>query len=271
MKIEMMKTRALRPYSGNARTHSKKQIRQIAESIKRFGFNNPILIGDDLDVVAGHGRLEAAKLLGRDEVPVVRLSHLSPAERRAYVIADNRLAEKAGWDRELLAIEFQGLIELGFEVELTGFEMGEIDVIIGEVSEDRAETGREDLLPDMAKGPAVTRPGDVWLLRKHRLGCGDAREAGDYTRVMQAEKAEFVFTDLPYNVPIDGHVSGLGRIRHREFAMGCGEMSPQAFAGFLRAVFTQLVAFTADGSIHQVCMDGGIWPRCWRPERSIPS
>ena len=255
MQIEMLPPHALRPYNRNARTHSKGQIKQIAASMKRFGFTNPILVSDDYEIIAGHGRFEAAKLLGLAGVPAVRLSHLSEDERRAYVLADNRLAEKAGWDREILAIELQELIALNFEIDLTGFAMPEIDLILDEAREASEPAGPEDTHPEMPAGPAVSRPGDLWILGNHRLLCGDARSADDYAKVLEKAKAQFVFTDPPYNVPIDGHVCGLGRIRHRDFAMGCGEMSEEAFTGFLRTVFRNLAAFSCDGSIHQICMD----------------
>lgn len=246
----------LKPYARNARTHSRAQIKQIAESINRFGFTNPILVDDDDQVIAGHGRAAAAKLLGLSDVPTVRLSHLGAAEKRAYILADNRLAEKAGWDREILAIELQGLIDLDFEVELTGFEMGEIDVILDEAEEGKREaSGPEDDIPEPLSGPTVSQPGDLWSLGGHRLLCADARNDPSYVSLLNGEKAEFVFTDPPYNVPIDGHVCGLGRIRHRDFAMGCGEMSHEAFTRFLANVFSRLAAHTKDGSIHQICMD----------------
>ena len=253
----------LKPYARNARTHTRAQIKQIADSIKRFGFTNPVLIDDDDQILAGHGRAAAAKLLGMTQVPTVRLSHLSPAERRAYILADNRLAEKAGWDREILAIELQGLIDLDFEVELTGFEMGEIDVILDEAEEAKREaSGPEDDIPEAPSGPSISQPGDLWVLGAHRLLCADAREAAAYKRLLNGDKPEFVFTDPPYNVPIDGHVCGLGRIRHREFAMGCGEMNEDEFTGFLATVFTELAAHTKNGSIHQICMD-------WRHMREM--
>src|SRR5215217_4250944 len=132
MAIEPMRVGNLRPYAKNARTHSKKQIKQIARSIERFGFTNPVLISDENEIIAGHGRVEAAKLLGRTDVPTIRLSHLNAAERRAYVLADNKLALNAGWDREVLAIELQGLIDLEFEVELTGFSLAEVDLVLDE-------------------------------------------------------------------------------------------------------------------------------------------
>jgi DNA modification methylase len=261
MKIEYARVHELRPYPNNARTHSKRQIRQIAKSIKKFGFCNPVLIDDGKQIIAGHGRVEAAKLLGIDAVPTCRLSHLSEADKRAYVLADNRLAEKAGWDKELLAIELQGLIELDVEVELTGFETAEVDLILDEAREaNGAPSGPEDNVPECSTAPAVTRTGDLWALGAHRLLCGDARDKPAYDRLLEGAKAEFVFTDPPYNVAIDGNVCGLGRIRHRDFAMACGEMSEFEFTTFLATVFERLAENSIDGSIHQICMD---WRHMW--------
>jgi len=261
MKIEYIPVRQLRPYPKNARTHSKKQIQQIAKSIAKFGFCNPVLIDDAKQIIAGHGRVEAAKVLGIDAVPACPLSHLSEADKRAYILADNKLAEKAGWDRELLAIELQGLIEIDVDIEVTGFEMAEIDLILEEAREASATaSGPEDKVPECSPGPAVTQTGDLWLLGPHRLLCGDARDNAAYDRLLEAAKAQFVFTDPPYNVVIDGNVCGLGRVRHREFAMGCGEMSEAEFKAFLEAVFGLLAENTLDGSIHQICMD---WRHMW--------
>ena len=255
-KVELMPVSRLKPYRANARTHSRKQIRQIADSIERFGFTNPILMDDHGEIIAGHGRVAAAKLLGLNEVPTLRLSNLSPTEKRAYILADNKLAEKAGWDREILAIELQGLIDLDFEVELTGFEMGEIDIILDDADEAKGEAaGPEDEVPEPIPGPSVSQPGDLWRLGKHRILCGDALDHGAYERLLDGEKAEFIFTDPPYNVPIDGNVCGKGAIRHREFVMASGEMSKEAFTGFLTAVFRHLVVHSTDGSIHDICMD----------------
>jgi DNA modification methylase len=256
LKVEMLPVEALRPYANNARTHTRKQVRQIANSIERFGFCNPVLIDDRGEIIAGHGRVAAAKLLGILLVPTVRLSHLTEAEKRAYILADNRLAEKAGWDREILAIELQAPIDLDFEVELTGFETADIDLCLEEAREAGGEpSGTGDSTPAYAGTHAVTRPGDLWQLGPHLLLCDDARDPAAYARLLGDSKAEFVFTDPPYNVPIDGHVCGLGRIRHRGFAMGCGEMSEAEFARFLTTIFRQLAAYTVDGSIHQICMD----------------
>lgn len=247
---------ALQPRPANPRTHTKKQIRQIARSIERFGFNNPVLVDSAGCIVAGHGRVEAAKLLGLPQVPAIRLEELSEAEIRAYVIADNRLAELAGWNRELLALELQGLIELDldFDVCLTGFETPEIDILIGELTDDNEEDPADEV-PKVAAGPAVTRPGDIWVLGRHRLICGDATDAGALARLLDGVAAQMVFTDPPYNVPVDGHVCGLGGVKHREFAMAAGEMSSEEFTGFLTTVFKNLAAHSAAGAIHFICMD----------------
>ena len=261
MAIEPMPVARFRPYRANARTHSKKQIRQIADSIRRFGFTNPVLIGQDGEIIAGHGRIEAAKLIGLESVPTVRLAHLDAAQRRAYVLTDNKLALNAGWDQELLAIELQGLLALDFDIEVTGFSPAEIDVVLDEAREGApdgpAKAEAEDEVPFRPGDPAsaVTRPGDVWCLDRHRLICGDARDHDVFDRLMEAERADLIFTDPPYNVPIDGHATGLGRIRHREFAMGAGEMSVATFTRFLQRTLGHAAALARNGAIAFVCMD----------------
>jgi DNA modification methylase len=256
LQIEQMPIHALRPQDRNARTHSKRQIRQIADSMKRFGFTNPILTDDNLQIIAGHGRHEAAKLLGMTTVPSICLSHMSETEKRAYVLADNAIALKAGWDRETLAIELQGLIDLGFEVELTGFEPAEIDLILGDWQEASGEAvAPDDQCAEPSEGPIVSRLGDLWILGTHRLLCGDALSPEDYKRLLGTDRADLVFTDPPYNVPIEGHVSGLGRIEHREFAMASGEMTEGEFTNFLTQVFRAAAGVSRDGALHYICMD----------------
>ena len=247
---------ALRPYANNARTHSKKQIKQIADSIRRFGFTNPVLVSDSGEIIAGHGRVEAAKLLGMATVPTLALSHLSEAERRAYILADNKLALNAGWDREILAIELQGLIDLEFDVELTGFSLAEVDLVLDEAcdSDPAGHDAPEDAVPAVT-GPAVTRCGDLWKLGRHKLVCGDARTPSDYAALLGSERADLVFTDPPYNVAINGHVSGLGKVRHREFAFASGEMSQTQFTAFLIESLSASAAVMCDGAIAFVCMD----------------
>jgi DNA modification methylase len=254
--IKVMPIAQLRPYPRNARTHSKKQLKQIAASIQRFGFTNPVLVADDGEIIAGHGRVEAAKLIGMTAVPTLALSHLSAAERRAYVLADNKLALNAGWDRDILAIELQGLIDLDFDVELTGFALAEIDFLIdaaGDANPAGAD-GTEDAVP-IVHGPAVSRMGDLWTLGRHRLVCGDARDPTAMAALMQGECADMAFTDPPYNVAIDGNVCGLGNVKHREFAFASGEMSEGQFVAFLTESLGTMASVMRDGAIAFVCMD----------------
>ncbi|GHE05228.1 DNA methylase N-4 [Defluviimonas sp. 20V17] len=254
LKIAYRNISDLAPYAGNARTHSDKQIAQIAASMRQFGFTNPVLIDDEGGIVAGHGRVAAAKQLGITEVPTIALGHLTAAERRAYVIADNRLAELAGWDREILKIEFQALaeLELDFDLEITGFDTAELDLLL---DDEEADDGADPADDAPAPGPAVTRPGDVWILGKHRLVCGDARAAETYAALMGEERARAVFTDPPYNVKIDGHVCGSGGVKHREFAMASGEMDAGTFTAFLEVSLGAMAAVSHDGAIHFTCMD----------------
>lgn len=242
----------MHPYAANARTHSAKQIRQIARSIERFGFTNPVLISDAGETIAGHGRVSAAKLLSLETVPCLRLSHLTAQERRAYVLADNKLAENAGWDQEILAIELQALVDLDFDMDLTGFEIAEVDMILDQAS---SKPDRADEVPEQATGPAITQPGDLWLLGGHRLLCGDARSPDDLHRLVDGAPVDLIFTDPPYNVAIDGHVSGLGQHKHREFAFASGEMSPDQFTLFLTQTLQNAAAVARDGAIAFVCMD----------------
>ncbi len=245
----------LKPYPRNARTHSNKQIGQIADSIKEFGFINPVLIDGDKQIIAGHGRVLAAQLIGMAKVPTLRFDHLTEAQKRAYILADNKIAENAGWDFEVLASELEGLITLNpqFDIELSGFETPEIDIIIGNASE---SDGEEDEVPEVKfDEPAISRPGDLWILGNHRLFCGDARNDDSYKVLLAGEQAQMVFTDPPYNVAIDGHVSGLGRVKHNEFAFASGEMSEAQFTSFLSTVFGHMAENSIDGSIQFVCMD----------------
>jgi DNA modification methylase len=262
--MELRPLASLMPYAGNARTHSRAQIQQIADSIRAFGFVNPILVDATGEIIAGHGRLAAAQLLGLSEVPVLPITHLTPAQKRAYVLADNRLAEKAGWDKEILAIELEALIGFDFEVELTGFALAEIDLILDEDRSRKPEACAPDAADDIPAvlGPALTRPGDLWQLGPHRLICGDARDAAAIERLLGGAKVDLIFTDPPYNVAIDGHVGGLGKVKHREFAMAAGEMSPEQFTSFLREALAPAATRCREGAIAFVCMD-------WRHMREM--
>lgn len=246
----------LTPCPRNARTHSRKQLRQIAKSIERFGFTNPVLIDDGGQIIAGHGRVEAAKLLGLTQVPALALSHLSPAERRAYMPADNKLALNAGWDPELLAQELQELIDIDFDLDLTGFSLAEIDVVLDDARKASPDTrdAPEDAVPEPSS-VVITHRGDLWKLGEHFLLCGDARDPDDFARLMQGRKADLVFTDPPYNVKIDGNVCGLGSVKHREFAFASGEMSETEFTRFLIDTLGNAASVMRDGAIAFVCMD----------------
>jgi DNA modification methylase len=255
----------LAPAPRNARTHSAKQLRQISESIRAFGFTNPVLVDGAGQVIAGHGRLAAAQTLGLSEVPTLCIDWLSAEQQRAYVIADNRLAEKAGWDRELLALELGELGALEIDVTLTGFDLREIELII-DAGDAAAE---DDEVPELAAGPAVCRAGDQWQLGRHRLRCGDALDHASYRLLMGRDKARLVVTDPPYNVPISGHVSGLGKVRHREFVQGSGELSEAAFTRFLERSLDAMAKVSRDGSLHYVFMDWRHLPELLGAGRAI--
>ena len=255
LSIEHVPVERLKPDPANARQHSAKQIHQIAKSIETFGFNVPILVDSNLNVIAGHGRLLAYKRLGWREVPTIRLDHLTPEQRRAFMIADNRLAEVAKWDDRLLAEQLQALasVDLDFDIEAIGFDMGEIDLRIESLSSKDAGAA-EPPIPVVA-GPAVSRLGDFWRLGRHKLLCGDARDPAAHAALMGSERAAAVFSDPPYNVAINGNVSGLGEVRHREFVMAAGEMTPEAFTSFLEASLAQMKRSSVPGGVAFVCMD----------------
>lgn len=251
--IVMRPPHELKPARRNARTHSNRQIAQLAASIEQFGFTNPVLTDDQGGIVAGHGRVEAAKLLGLELVPTIALSHLSETQVRAYVIADNKLALNAGWDEDALRLEFASLeAVVEFDLEITGFSTGEIEVLF---DQGVAAAAKLDAAPAKRKQTAAVARGDLWKLGSHRLLCGDAREPTDFERLMQGDKARMVFSDPPYNVRIDGHVGGLGNVKHAEFAMAAGEMSPAQFTEFLRVAFVNAAAVSMDGAVHYQCMD----------------
>jgi DNA modification methylase len=248
----------LKPDPANPRRHSKKQIQQIAESIRVFGFNVPILVDRDGNVIAGHGRLLACRELGIDPVPTLCLGHLTPAQARAFRIADNKLTENGTWDDRLLAEQLRdlSLSGLDFDIEVTGFEMGEIDLRIASL-EDTPAAGSDpaDILPEVSVAPLVSKLGDLWLLGRHRVLCGNTLDPETFTALMGQQRARMVFTDPPYNVPIEGHASGLGTIHHRPFPMASGEMNEAEFAAFLGQACRNLAAFSTAGSLHYICID----------------
>jgi DNA modification methylase len=245
---------ALAAYPHNARTHSRRQLRQIAQSIKIFGFTNPILIDQNNTIIAGHGRVEAAKLLGIAHVPTIRLDGLTEDQLRAYVLADNRLAEKAGWDQSILSIELQHLLALDtdLDVTVTGFEVPEIDLIL---SQAQAKPDASDVFDIDRMDPAVTRVGDIWKLGKHRILCGNSLDISSFRILMNGHRAHVVFADPPYNVPIDGHASGNGLIHHREFVMATGEMNEAEFVAFLTTSLRLLSKYSVTAAVHFICID----------------
>ena len=246
----------LKPDPENARRHSARQIRQIADSIATFGFNVPILVDGDLNVIAGHGRLQAARRLRWSEVPTIQLERLSETQRRAFAIADNRLTEVAAWDDRLLAEQLLKLtsVALDFDIETIGFDISEIDLRIESLSA-ITTSASEPAIPDV-RGPAVTRVGELWLLGRHRVLCGDAREAAAHAELMGTERAAAAFSDPPCDAAIDGAGSGLGRAPRRECATAAGETTSEAaFAEFLAVTFERMKASSHPGSPAFICMD----------------
>ncbi|MEQ8249560.1 MAG: DNA methyltransferase [Alphaproteobacteria bacterium] len=252
--IVMWPVSNLTPNPNNPRTHASAQIRQIAKSMTAVGFLGAMLIKSGGMIICGHGRWQAAKLLDMTHVPVICVDHLSEAQVRAYTIADNRIAELAGWDEKMLAIEFRYLLELDFDVEITGFKTAEIDLIIdASTTQDAADP--LDTIPVPTPGPSFVQPGDVYQLGVHRVLCGDATDPAAYECLLGGSRAQMVITDPPYNVPIAGHVSGKGKVKHREFLMASGEMSEAAFTAFLTTVLEHMAAASDDGALHFIFMD----------------
>lgn len=244
----------LKPDPTNARIHKTEQIRLLAKSIQAFGFNVPVLIDGNDQILAGHGRLLACQKLGITEVPTISLAHLSPEQAQAFMIADNRLTEIANWDDQLLGQQLQNLSELNldFDLEATGFTVAEIDLRIEGL--DTVETEDDDNF-SVADGLAVSMVGDCWQLGKHRIYCGSALDPNHMRSLMQNQTAAMAITDPPFNVKIDGNVCGKGKIKHREFAMASGEMSADEFTQFLLSSMTQLAEHSADGSVHMLFID----------------
>jgi DNA modification methylase len=248
--IVLQPTAKLTPFPGNPRKHPEAQISRLMRVIAN-GWTNPILIDETNTILCGHGRLEAAKRLGLDRVPTLMVTGLSPAAKRAAVISDNKLSEQAEWDFDLLENHLRELIDLDFDVELTGFSTGEIDILLdGSPAKKEVSDPDDDLGNSALSGPAVSIAGDLWHLGPHRLFCGDALEGRSYDVLMGAERAQMVITDPPYNVKISGHARSRSGKRHREFAMASGEMSDAEFVAFLERAISRAIAASANGSIH---------------------
>ena len=244
---------SLRPYESNARQHSKTQLKKLDLSVDAFGWTNPLIIDQTGLVLCGAGRLLVAIARGMAEVPTIELAHMSEAQKRAFIIADNKLAEQSSWSKALLRQELKGLIDLDYDVELTGFDTIEIDTIIA-IGEPEPPLNDNVYLPDDAV--PVCRVGDHWHIGMHRLVVGDARDPRVYKKLLQGERAEMVFTDPPYGCKIEGNVSGLGQVRHKNFVMGAGETSLQEFdITLLRPAFRCIAASVLPGAIAFICSD----------------
>lgn len=257
--IEQIDLTLIKPYKNNAKLHKNKQVQQIANSIKEFNFNNPILVDNKNEIIAGHGRLLAAQQLGLKEVPVIRLLHLNEAQKRAYRIADNKLTENGQWDIDLLKLEFTQLEEfdLDFTLDITGFDTADIDLILDDnlASKEVKIDEKANSVPFIPENEIVSQLGDIWQLDKHKIICGNSLEKETYRRLFENKKAGMIFIDPPYNVKIDGHVCGLGKVKHKEFEMASGEMSSVEFQEFLLNNFILLKEFSKNGSLHYICMD----------------
>jgi DNA modification methylase len=241
--VEKITIEKLIPYARNARTHDDAQVSQIAASIKEFGFNNPILIADDYSIIAGHGRLAAARKLGLAEVPVIRLSHLSDTQRKAYVLADNRLALNAGWDNDLLKLELEELKSVDVDLEMLGFSKDELDGLLNALEPTEGLTD-EDAVPEPPPEP-ITKPGDIWILGKHRLMCGDSTSIEHLERLCNGRQVDMWLTDPPYNVAYEGKTKDALTIKN-------DSMSDDTFRQFLRDAYTAADAVMKSGAVFYI-------------------
>lgn len=254
--IDKVPTSSLKLYERTIRAHTDEQIAKLASTIRQLGFLVPIIVDRTNTILAGHGRLLAAQKLGLPTVPIIRADHLTPEQAKAFRIGDNRLGELSSWDERSLALELKDLasVELNLEIlELTAFETAEIDLRIESL--DESEPDAADVAPDLSPGPAISRLGDLWRLGVHRLLCGSALDGQVFNRLLEGERVRAVWSDPPYNVPIAGHVMGLGKIQHREFAMASGEMSEEQFTSFLARYLALAKEHSLAGALHYVCMD----------------
>jgi DNA modification methylase len=259
LRVEQVETTSLIPYEKNTKIHKEKQVNQIAYCMLQVGFVNPMLIDENDVIIAGHGRWLAAKQLGMQEVPVIRLKHLSEAQKKTYRIADNKLTENGLWDYDLLKLELSDLekLELDFSLDITGFDLVDIDVILdpGLKKKDTKPDEEANAVPFIPEEEVVSTLGDIWQLGKHRIICGSSLEELTFDKLFEGKKADTTLCDAPYNVQIDGHVGGKGKIKHKEFAMASGEMSKSEFTHFLKMAMTLQAKYSVDGSIHFQCMD----------------
>jgi DNA modification methylase len=252
LKVRDMSLTVLHPYPGNARIHSKGQIKKIADQVVGIGWINPIITDEHGMILSGHGRYQAALLAGLTHVPTIQIPGLTEAEKRSHILADNRLSDESAFSKAQLKIELAGLIELGDDLSFTGFDTLEIDNVL---SFDDPGPSDNVHLPDEGAKP-VARLGDLYHIAKHRLVCGDARDITCYERLLGDERAQLIFTDPPYGCKITGNVSGLGQVKHEDFVMGAGEQSLPEFAQtLLRPAFRCMAASVAPGAIAFICTD----------------
>lgn len=253
--IENMALNQIRAYVKNAKSHPEGQIQQIAASIRQFGFNNPILVDDNLEIIAGHGRMAAAHVLELDTVPVIRLAHLSEAQKRAYRLADNKIAENGGWNADLLRLEISELEQIcgDLDISLTGFSDVELDVL--SMDDKPVADPKANNVPYIPESEIVTCPGDVWCIGAHRIICGNSLNAETFETLLGTRQADMVLQDPPYNVKISGHVCGSGNVRHKEFQMASGEMSTDEFTQFLRKNFDLCAKYSRPGALQYNFMD----------------
>lgn len=262
LEIRTVSLAKIRPYAKNAKTHSDEQIRQLANSIQEFGLNSPFLVDENNEIIAGHGRFAAAQLLGLDEVPVIQLSHLSDAQKRAYRLADNKIAENGGWNEELLKLELSELeISCDFDIQLTGFSTIEIDVMQNEKSAKGEPDEKANAVTFVPAEEVITKPGDLWLIGNHRLLCGSSLEEANFEKLMDGKLVDLISTDPPYN--IDSKTIGLsGKHQHPDFQMAAGEMDQAQFTKFLTDVFVLNSKFAKKNALAYLWMD-------WRHLREI--
>ncbi|MBQ8677110.1 MAG: site-specific DNA-methyltransferase [Alphaproteobacteria bacterium] len=255
--VEYTDLNILKAYTNNAKIHNEKQLQALSASIKQFGFNNPILIDENSEIIAGHGRYEAAKIIGLTEVPIIRLSHLSEAQKRAYRLADNKINELGGWNEDTLKLELAELETLcdDFDITITGFDTVELDVLLDDSEKEHKTSETLNTEPYVPENEIVTNSGDVWVLGKHRIICGNSLEEETFSKLMNGKKANMVLQDPPFNVKIQGHVGGSGKIKHKEFAFASGEMNDKEFTTFLENNFKLCASYTKRGSLHFNFMD----------------
>lgn len=255
LKVEEIAIGKISPYAKNAKNHPEKQVQQIASSIKQYGFNNPILIDENNEVIAGHGRLVAAKVIGLDTVPAIRLSHLSEAQKRAYRLADNKISENGGWNEDLLRLEISELETIcdDLDINIIGFDDVELDVLMN--PEQKDADPKANNVPYISESEIVSKVGDIWNIGEHRIICGNSLEQETFKKLLGSRRADMVLSDVPYNVKIQGHVCGSGNIKHKEFAMASGEMSVDEFTKFLSTNFVLCAKFSRPGSLHYNFID----------------